>query len=533
MATHVYANDLEIACKSTDGVATTAFPDPCWSPPPPKGGPILVPYGNVAYAPDITNGTCTVFIAGETVAIEDKAYFATSTGNEPATEAFAKGDKTSVIKGKAYFRSWSLDVVFEGLGVDRHTDMVSHNHGSMPSNTPVFPYISRSWIWNHDCAKEEKRIARACQPDKDNSDTKKEIQGKSKISRILQGRKQRSGVGRRDGSGWHWTDDHCAGLEVSLDSIEKAKEYADQLADLFLALPDELNAMNVLESVLTDLATNAAMRAAAKVGAKAAVKQLAGSSLPVLGNAAMGVWSAVDAAIAIGDVAEIKAAANEALEQLDILRQKGNDLQSLADDFKNLKSLPPDEQLSKAQEIATAGQDMLATLNACTRARKCNLVPYSADGAGNPVSGRKRSNVESARGGGCCKGQTGHHLIYGAMARGACPNYDHSVAPTVCVEGTSQNFGSHGRVHDAMDRQVGTLARNGKVSGDGTMSVDDAINAAANSHAEAFPLSKCSKKCIKAQLESYYSQMCRGSRIKALDKYGSPTVPDGGDSSND
>lgn len=146
MGTHVYANDLEIAWKSTDGVATTAFPDPCWSPPPPKGGPILIPYGNTAFAPDITNGTCTVFIAGETVAIEDKAYFATSTGNEPATEAFAKGDKTSVIKGKAYFRSWSLDVVFEGLGVDRHTDMVSHNHGSMPSNTPLFPYISRGWF---------------------------------------------------------------------------------------------------------------------------------------------------------------------------------------------------------------------------------------------------------------------------------------------------------------------------------------------------------------------------------------------------
>ena len=143
MATHVYANDEEIACKATQGVATTAFPDPCWSPPPPKAGPILIPYGNVAYARDISNGTSTVFIAGQTVAIEDKAYFATSTGNEPATIASKKGDKTHVIKGKAYFRSWSLDVIFEGLRVDRHTDMVSHNPGSMQANTPLLLYIPR------------------------------------------------------------------------------------------------------------------------------------------------------------------------------------------------------------------------------------------------------------------------------------------------------------------------------------------------------------------------------------------------------
>ena len=288
----------------------------------------------------------------------------------------------------------------------------------------------------------------------------------------------------------------------------------------------------MLEGALKNLVLNAAGKAAAKVAAKAAAKQLAGSSLPLVGNIAMGLWSAMDAAMAVGDVRQIRAAADEALEQLSLLREKADELHKLAADFKNLKDLPADQQLAKAQEIATAGQDMLATLNACTRARKCNLVPYGADGAGNPFNAKKQSKVESSKGGGCCPGQTGHHLIYDAMAKGACPNYDHGVAPTVCVEGTSQNFGSHKRIHDAMDRRVKGLADAGKLL-NGTMSLEQAIEAAVESHHSAFFASKCSKQCIKAQLESYYNQMCRGSRPKAVDKQGNPIKPERGDSGSD
>ena len=157
------------------------------------------------------------------------------------------------------------------------------------------------------------------------------------------------------------------------------------------------------------------------------------------------------------------------------------------------------------------------------------LAPYGADGAGNPFNAKKQSKVESSKSGGCCPGQTGHHLIYDAMAKGACPNYDHGVAPTVCVERTSQNFGSHKRIHDAMDKEVRTLARNGKLGANGTMSLEQAIEAAVQSHHSAFFASKCSKQCIKAQLESYYNQMCRGSRLKAVDKQGKSHVPDNSD----
>jgi hypothetical protein len=528
MPSHIYANGQEIASKSTDGVASTSFPDPCWSPPSPSAGPILIPYGNTAFPRDITNGTQTVFIQGKTIAIEDKAYFSTSTGNEPATYAFAKGLRTGVIKGKAYFRSWSMNVSFEGLGVDRHTDSVSHNHGSMPSNTPVFPYLSRGFFGGHDCEDEEKRIDKACQPEKKRSETQNELKKKSKLAALLQKLRPKN-KGRRDANGWHWTDDHCDGLGVPLPDAAAALEFAKDFGSLASSLPDELDAMSILESYLKDMVINAASKAALKVAAKAAAKQLVGSSVPAVGNAVMAIWSVVDAAVAIGDVAEIKAAATEALEQLSVLREKANEIQKMAEDFKNFDQLPPEEQLKKAQEIGADGQDMLATLNACTRARKCNLVPYGKDGLGNPFNARGKSKVESSKGGGCCHGQTGHHLIYGAMAKdGACPNYDHGAAPTVCTEGTTQHVGSHGRVHNAMDRQVRSLASRGKVSADGTMSVDDAIEAAASSHQAAFPLSKCSKKCIKAQLESYYKQMCRGGRLKAVDKNGNPTNPSGG-----
>jgi hypothetical protein len=69
-----------------------------------------------------------VFIKGTAVALKDVSYFSTSTGDEPATEAFQKGVATNVIKGKAYFTNWSSDVKVEGLNVCRHLDLMTHNH---------------------------------------------------------------------------------------------------------------------------------------------------------------------------------------------------------------------------------------------------------------------------------------------------------------------------------------------------------------------------------------------------------------------
>ncbi|HEY9101212.1 DUF4150 domain-containing protein [Chitinimonas sp.] len=128
METYVYANDDEICSKAADG-KSVGGPDPCWSPPAPAAGPVVVPYVNTAFAKDLANGSGTVFICGTPLALRDRSFLANSTGNEPATQAFQKGVSSGVIKGKAYFIDWSPDVKVEGLNVCRHTDPMTHNHG--------------------------------------------------------------------------------------------------------------------------------------------------------------------------------------------------------------------------------------------------------------------------------------------------------------------------------------------------------------------------------------------------------------------
>ena len=128
METHVYANDNEFCSQAADGQSKAAFPDPCWSPPPPKGGPVVIPYPNTAYANQLQNGSSTVFVCGTPVAKKDVSFLANSTGNEGATTSLGMGLNTGVIKGKAYFIDWSPNVKVEGLNVDRHTDPTTHNH---------------------------------------------------------------------------------------------------------------------------------------------------------------------------------------------------------------------------------------------------------------------------------------------------------------------------------------------------------------------------------------------------------------------
>lgn len=128
METHVYANDYEFCSRAADGVATTAFPDVCFSPPKPVKVGIPIPYPNTAFARNLQNGSSTVFVCGTPVAKKDVSYLANSTGDEPATRAFKMGIVSNTITGKAYFVDWSPNVKVEGLNVCRHTDPMTHNH---------------------------------------------------------------------------------------------------------------------------------------------------------------------------------------------------------------------------------------------------------------------------------------------------------------------------------------------------------------------------------------------------------------------
>lgn len=318
-------------------------------------------------------------------------------------------------------------------------------------------------------------------------------------------------------------------METSLN-ILNAEKYLEDLSELLKAMQAEFDLMARLEDVLKDIVIHAAEKAAAKIAVKAAAKQALGTVVPVAGNAIMGIWTAIDIVVSVGEVADIKAAAEEALKQLEILKQEYKRVLDLSSRIEKLKELSGEDLKDETLAIIADGQDILALLNACTRARKCNLVPHQNKTVN--VDGKIVKDAHPSNADGCCKGQQGHHLIYDSMMynkSGAdrtklCSGYSGGGAPTVCVEGYNQHSGSHGRIHTAMDNEVRALVEKGG-AGD-TMSMAQAVDAAVKSHRKAFPFSGCSEKCIRSQLNSYYMVNCHSSRPRTTDKNGNPHKPD-------
>ncbi|MEL6750009.1 MAG: PAAR-like domain-containing protein [Pseudomonadota bacterium] len=157
--THVYANNLEIACKASDGKSPCSFPDPCFSPPAPPAGWPVIPYANTAHTKHATKTSKTVFIGNKPVILKDKSYIKKSTGNEPATGP--KGLITHTKKGKAYFRSWSMDVKIEGQNVCRHGDLITHNHNPTSGNAGIWHFVSDK-ASKTACADDIKKVNEAC-----------------------------------------------------------------------------------------------------------------------------------------------------------------------------------------------------------------------------------------------------------------------------------------------------------------------------------------------------------------------------------
>lgn len=144
MADQVYANMMEISCKASSGKSICAMPDVCFTPPEtpvtPPGVPI--PYPNTGMASDCTDGSSTVKISGQEVMLKNKSYFKKSMGDEAGCAA-KKGVLTSKNMGKVFFNMWSMDVKVEGENVVRNLDITTHNHASMPGNSPPWPFQSQ------------------------------------------------------------------------------------------------------------------------------------------------------------------------------------------------------------------------------------------------------------------------------------------------------------------------------------------------------------------------------------------------------
>lgn len=131
MANTVGVNKMSVVTKDSNGV-TVAFPDVCKTPSP--GGPIPIPYPNVAKSSDTAKGSTTVSVEGNPVCLKD-SNFSISTGDEAGTAG--GGVASSKTKGKAEFVNYSFDVKIEGKNVARALDLMTHND----KNTPPFPVI--------------------------------------------------------------------------------------------------------------------------------------------------------------------------------------------------------------------------------------------------------------------------------------------------------------------------------------------------------------------------------------------------------
>lgn len=165
MANQVFANNMEVSCKSAAGKSIACFPDVCFTPPqaPPTPMGVPIPYPNTGMSKDTANGSRTVKITGKEVMLKDQSYFKTSYGDEAGC-APKKGVITSRNKGKVYFTSWSMNVKFESKNVVRHMDLTTHNHASKPGNTPPWVHTDEmATAVRTECAKDVEKANDQCE----------------------------------------------------------------------------------------------------------------------------------------------------------------------------------------------------------------------------------------------------------------------------------------------------------------------------------------------------------------------------------
>lgn len=126
----VFANGLGVSGKAMDNKTIAAMPDVCLSPPPPPAGPVPIPYPNFGMASDTTDGCTSVFLKGKEAGKKNASKYSKITGDEPATRSFGGSVVTANITGPLKFEAYSFDVIFEGGGANRFTDLTSTNHSN-------------------------------------------------------------------------------------------------------------------------------------------------------------------------------------------------------------------------------------------------------------------------------------------------------------------------------------------------------------------------------------------------------------------
>lgn len=128
----------------------------------------------------------------------------------------------------------------------------------------------------------------------------------------------------------------------------------------------------------------------------------------------------------------------------------------------------------------------------CVKAMRCGLRPYKPD----------------AQKGGCCPGQTPHHIPPKSMMMKGVPGYNKDAALCVCLEGASQHVGSHGENHAAIDH---VASKPGVLDSAGKCSVAQYNKVCADAVAAQCG---CSADCIEAQLNASFTDEQKNAQVK-------------------
>jgi hypothetical protein len=413
--------------------------------------------------------------------------------------------------------------------------------GATTANSPTSIYLD-TLNKNPDCDNDKKAINAKCTPEPEQSEEdkkkgikkpkKKGIAGKlseaaelfDTAGKLATGYKRDKGSASAfDGNGW--MDDHCTGMwfsptDTADPNIEK------HLNDMIGKIKD--NKLGMLKSGFEELAGIAIEKAgsvaqemvtsfATKTIFKTVVGVVFGETVivPIL----MGAWTVTDLLLTAEKLAVL--AGDKGKAALDALKSINNIGDKAKDILENYKKEP-----HRAQADAMS---LMAQLDPCLRARKCLLVPFKnadADGTTDHEESAKRTaetgekkyvktnkaKSQAKHGGGCCPGQTGHHILPNAMLEGAkCPGYDYDNAPTMCLEGSKNGpkHGSHGMAHGNLKDSINKYTEKHKTN---ILSYDEAKKQGIDAVQKAGAI-QCERKCLEAQLDAHYK--CTGKNLNA------------------
>lgn len=144
---------------------------------------------------------------------------------------------------------------------------------------------------------------------------------------------------------------------------------------------------------------------------------------------------------------------------------------------------PPPPDVRKLKDGKLADYIKKAKADDCMKARKCMLVRY---GSQNTAKG-------------CCRGQTGHHLVPEESFKGV-GNYNPRNAPVVCAEGPGHSVGTHGQLHALQSHSM-------RKTGGRSLAYMQKLGAKAVNC--VYPESQCSVQCTESQLKHYHEKQAQ------------------------